>query len=224
MRPVSLVLASGNAKKLAEIDVLLSPLGLKLIAQTELGVSEAPEPHPTFLENALAKARHAAACTGMAALADDSGLCVDALGGWPGVKSARWAALHAQGSGDADNNALLLQQMSTGQPLLSSLAGRLDPLSLQTLGRGASFVCVLVALRSAEDPEPLVAMGRWSGRLLDSPVGEGGFGYDPLLWIDSEGQSVAQMPAARKNQISHRAQALATMASLMRTHWMNCGP
>ncbi|MFO1337745.1 MAG: non-canonical purine NTP pyrophosphatase [Burkholderiaceae bacterium] len=207
---MKLVLASNNAKKLAELGQLFAPLGVELVTQGSLGVAEAEEPHHTFIENGLAKARHAAAATGLPAIADDSGLCVDALGGEPGVQSAvfapytpapgmdREARRRAQ---DAANNALLLQR----------LAGVAD--------RRASFVCALVALRSADDPEPLVAFGRWNGEILSTPQGEGGFGYDPLMFVPALGQAVANLPAATKSAHSHRAIAAAQMLALMRQAW-----
>ncbi len=207
---MKLVLASNNAKKLAELGQLVSPLAIELVTQGSLGVAEAEEPHHTFIENALAKARHAAAATGLPSIADDSGLCVDALGGLPGVQSAVFAPLTAEPGAereahrraqDAANNALLLQR----------LAGVTD--------RRASFVCALVALRSAGDPEPLVAFGRWHGEILEAPRGEGGFGYDPLMFIPAVGQTVAALPAATKNAHSHRAIAAAQMLSLMREAW-----
>jgi XTP/dITP diphosphohydrolase len=204
-----LVLASNNAKKLRELQALFGALPVELIAQGALGVAEAEEPHRTFVENALAKARHAAAATGEAAIADDSGLCVDALGGEPGVASAHWAGLVPdQGEReatrrvqDAANNALLLQR----------LHGAAD--------RRARFVSVLVAVRSADDPEPLVAFGRWDGEILDSAQGQGGFGYDPLLFIPALGASVAQLPPDVKNGVSHRAQAAAGMVVMLRQAW-----
>jgi XTP/dITP diphosphohydrolase len=203
------VLASNNAGKLAELQRLFAPLALDLVAQPALGLAEADEPHPTFVENALAKARHAARATGCAALADDSGLCVDALGGAPGVISAHYAEVelpladrearrHVQ---DAANNRQLLQ--------------RLDAVA----DRRAAFVCTLVALRSADDPQPLIAHGRWAGEILSAPRGAGGFGYDPLLFIPALGATVAELTAARKNAHSHRAQACAAMLGLMRAHW-----
>ncbi len=196
-----LVLASNNAHKLAELQALLGPLGLQLVTQGSLGVGEAEEPFDTFIENALAKARHAAHHTGGAAIADDSGLCVDALGGAPGVKSARYATLFGQPAGDANNNRVLLEQMQ----------GRRE--------RRARFVCALVAVRSASDPEPLVAMGRWAGEVLEAPRGDGGFGYDPLVFMPALGRSVAELGAALKNQHSHRAQATRQMLQLMREAW-----
>jgi XTP/dITP diphosphohydrolase len=204
-----LVLASNNAKKLAELKALFAALQLEIVAQGALGVSEAEEPHHTFIENALAKARHAARATGGAAIADDSGLCVDALGGAPGVASAHFAPVVVP-AGDREaqrrvqdeaNNALLLQR----------LHGQAD--------RRAKFVSTLVAIRSADDPEPLVAVGRWQGEILDAPRGAGGFGYDPLMFIPSLGTSVAELDAATKNTHSHRALAAAQMLALMREAW-----
>ncbi|MGD9831548.1 MAG: RdgB/HAM1 family non-canonical purine NTP pyrophosphatase [Piscinibacter sp.] len=204
-----LVLASNNAKKLAELKTLFAALPLEIVAQGALGVAEADEPHHTFIENALAKARHAARATGGAAIADDSGLCVDALGGAPGVASAHFAAIAAPAGDreaqrrvqDAANNALLLQRMQ----------GQAD--------RRAKFVSTLVAIRSADDPEPLVAVGRWQGEILDAPRGAGGFGYDPLMFIPSLGTSVAELDAASKNAHSHRALAAAQLLALMRESW-----
>jgi XTP/dITP diphosphohydrolase len=206
---VKLVLASNNAKKLIELQALLGALGVELIAQGTLGVAEADEPHGTFAENALAKARHAAQATGLAAIADDSGLCVDALGGAPGVASAVYApapALHGKREAqrraqDAANNTLLLQRMHG------------------VAERRCRFVSTLVALRSPADPEPLIATGRWAATLLDAPRGEGGFGYDPLVWIHSEQASVAELDAAVKNRLSHRALAAAQMRLLLREAW-----
>ena len=198
---MTLVLASNNAKKLAELQALFAPLGLELITQGALGIAEAEEPHPTFVENALAKARHAAAQSGLAAIADDSGLCVDALGGAPGVLSARYATLFGAPQSDAANNRALLDKMQ----------GAAD--------RRARFVSALVGVRSADDPEPLIAFGRWHGELLTAPRGEGGFGYDPLLFIPELGASVAELSAPQKNRHSHRAIAAATMVDLMREVW-----
>jgi len=206
---MKLVLASNNAKKLAELQTLFAGLAVELVAQGAMGIPEAEEPHHTFVENALAKARHAARASGLAAIADDSGLCVDALGGAPGVQSAVYAGeippaddrelcRRAQ---DAANNALLLARMQ----------GRTD--------RRARFVSTLVALRHAADPEPLIAQGRWEATLLDAPRGSGGFGYDPLVWIAPLGASVAELDAARKNAFSHRALAVTQMRTLMREAW-----
>ncbi len=201
MRLVRLVLASNNAGKLAELQALFALLGLGLVTQGSLGIAEAEEPHLTFVENALAKARHAAHHCGSAAIADDSGLCVDALNGAPGVLSARYATLFGQPKGDAHNNRVLIEKMQ----------GLAD--------RQARFVCALVAVRSADDPEPLLAMGRWQGTLLDAPQGECGFGYDPLLFIPQLGRSAAELGAALKNLHSHRAIASTQMLSQMREVW-----
>lgn len=212
---MKLILASNNAKKLAELQALFAPLGLELVNQGALGIDEADEPHITFVENALAKARHAAARAGAPAIADDSGLCVDALGGAPGVHSARYAALAGAQSGgaaaagreaqrivqDAANNGLLLERLQGVQE------------------RRARFVSALVAVRSADDPEPLVALGRWHGVILDAPRGEGGFGYDPLMFIPGLGQTVAELGAETKNRLSHRALASQQMLVLMREAW-----
>lgn len=206
---MQLVLASNNAKKLSEMKGLLGGLDLALVAQGELGIAEAEEPHITFVENALAKARHAAAAAGGAAMADDSGVCVDALGGEPGVVSAHFAG-HVQSHGDreatrraqdAANNTLLLQR----------LQGVAD--------RNAHFVSTLVAVRDACDPQPLIATGRWPGRILLAPRGELGFGYDPLMFIPELDRTVAQMDAALKNAHSHRARAMAQMLVLLREVW-----
>ena len=204
-----LVLASNNAKKLLELQALLAPAGVELVTQGSLGVSEADEPHHTFVENALTKARHAAQHTAGPAIADDSGLCVDALGGAPGVISAHFAEIKTRVADreghrrvqDAANNALLLER----------LHGIKD--------RRARFVSTLVAVRSADDPEPLIAVGRWQGEILDAPSGTGGFGYDPLMFIPVLGKSVAQLDAATKNAHSHRALAAAQMLVLMREAW-----
>ena len=198
--PLTLVLASNNAKKLGELQALFAGLPVELAAQGALGVAEAEEPHDTFVENALAKARHAPAATGCAAIADDSGLCVEALGGAPGVVSAHFALVPAEVAGtdreqrrraqDAANNALLLERL-----------GGVDR-------RGAYFVSTLVALRDAADPQPLVATARWRGEILHAPRGHGGFGYDPLLYIPQAGCTVAEMDAPQKNRLSHRARAV----------------
>ncbi len=204
-----IVLASNNAKKLAELQALFAGLPVELVTQGSLGIPEAEEPHPTFLENGLAKARHAAALSGLPALADDSGLCVDALCGDPGVASAHYApAPRVDGerealrrAQDAANNALLLQ--------------RLPPHA----DRRAAFVSTLVALRHAADPEPLVACGRWAGEILHAPRGAGGFGYDPLMLIPALGLSVAELDAATKNRVSHRALAAIQLRERLREAW-----
>ena len=204
-----LVLASNNAKKLAELQALLAPAGVALVTQRSLGIPEADEPHASFIENALVKARQAARLSGGPAMADDSGLCVDALGGAPGVVSAHFAAVtlaagerEAQRAvQDAANNRLLLE--------------RLAPLA----DRRAHFIATLVALRSAEDPEPLIAVGRWQGEILHQPSGSGGFGYDPLMFIPALGASVAALGAEVKNAHSHRAIAARQMLGLLRDVW-----
>jgi XTP/dITP diphosphohydrolase len=204
-----LVLASNNAGKLAELQRLFAPLALELVAQPALGLAEADEPHRTFVENALAKARHAAQATGCAALADDSGLCVDALGGAPGVVSAHYAeAALPDGDREARRRA---QDAANNRRLLQRMEGIAD--------RRAAFVCTLVALRSADDPQPLIAHGRWAGDLLGAPRGRGGFGYDPLLFIPALGATVAELTPVQKNACSHRAQAAAAMLALMRAQW-----
>lgn len=182
-----LVLASNNAKKMKELNALLAPLGFEVIPQGELGIPEAEEPHCTFIENALAKARHAAGHSGLPALADDSGLCVRALGGAPGVISARYAG---EPKSDARNN----------EKLLAELAGHTD--------RRAHFVSLLVLCRSADDPQPIIAEGEWHGEILPALQGEGGFGYDPLFFVPEFGQTAAELDAETKNRVSHRGQAM----------------
>ena len=201
---MKLVLATHNAKKLAELQVLFAPLGVLLVSQASLAIAEAEEPFDSFVENALTKARHAARLSGLPAIADDSGLVVEALAGAPGVFSARYATLFGQPKTDADNNRVLLEQM----------AAFAEPAQ-----RGARFVCALVAVRNAADPEPLIAMGRWQGQILPTVAGEGGFGYDPLLFIRAAGRSVAQLSAAEKNTQSHRALAAAELVQQMREVW-----
>ena len=196
-----LVLASNNAKKLIELQALFAPLGLELVTQGSLGIGEAEEPHVTFVENALAKARHAAQHAKGAAIADDSGLCVDALGGSPGVLSARYATLFGRPKSDAENNRVLLEKLASHDD------------------RRARFVSALVAVRSADDPEPLIAFGRWEGEVLREPRGAGGFGYDPLLFIPSLNSSVAELSAEVKNTHSHRAISSRQMLALMREVW-----
>lgn len=203
-----LILASNNAKKLRELQALMAPLGVELVTQGALGIPEAEEPHITFVENALAKARHAARLGGGPALADDSGLCVNALGGAPGVRSARYAVdagRVAEGAGreriDPANNAWLLEQM----------AAHTD--------RQAHFTCLLVAVRHADDPEPLIAEGHWCGQLLHAPQGEHGFGYDPLLWLPEHQLSAAQLAPEIKNAVSHRALACKQLLQLITARW-----
>ena len=189
---MKIVLASNNKGKLREFNRLLSPLNVEVHPQGEFNIPAAEEPYGTFLENCLAKARHAAKLTGLPAIADDSGICVNALGGAPGVHSARFAG---EPGDDLRNNALLVEK----------LKGVSD--------RGAHYTCVLVAVRSADDPEPIIAEGRWYGEVIDSPRGEGGFGYDPLFLVTGRNCTAAQLPAQIKNTISHRARALALLVS-----------
>jgi XTP/dITP diphosphohydrolase len=230
-----LVLASNNAKKLAEMRVLFQGLTLEIMAQGELGITEAQEPFGSFIENALAKARHAAQASGGAALADDSGLCVPALGGAPGVASANYAELPTVASAGPAASAVVLNTASTAGTASTTL-GPLDrealrrqqdaannALLLERLrghsDRRAYFVSTLVALRHAADPEPLIATARWQGKVLEQARGQGGFGYDPLLWIAECGCSVAELDATRKNALSHRAQASAQMRQLLAQMW-----
>jgi XTP/dITP diphosphohydrolase len=200
--PMKLVLASNNAGKLAELQQLFAPLGVELVRQSELGVGEAEEPHVTFVENALAKARHAAAATGLPAIADDAGLCVEAFGGLPGVATAYYATRFGYEKGDANNVRALLEQM----------AGIED--------RRAALVSTLVALRSPEDPEPLIAVGRAAGQITREPIGENGFGFDPVMWLPQFGKTFAQLPPEVKNAHSHRGQAARAMLALMRERWL----
>lgn len=208
-----LVLASHNAKKLAELRQLFTGLAIELVSQGDLGIAEAAEPHHTFIENALAKARHAARASGGAAIADDSGLCVPSLGGEPGVHSAVFAKVAIDAKGDREtlrraqdeaNNALLLRRLAE-RP-----AGN---------ARSAYFACTLVALRHADDPEPLVTTGRWQGEVLAAPRGEGGFGYDPLMYIPALSSSVAELPGDVKSRHSHRALAAQAMRQLLAHAW-----
>jgi len=187
---MKIVLASNNAKKLKELDAILAPRGWELVPQGALGVDEAEEPHVTFVENALAKARHAARATGLPALADDSGLCVAALGGAPGVYSARYAG---EPKSDARNN----------EKLLADLAPHAD--------RSAHFVSLIAFVRHADDPQPLIAEGEWHGEIIADYRGGGGFGYDPLFFVPEFGQTAAELDPAVKNSVSHRAQALQSL-------------
>jgi XTP/dITP diphosphohydrolase len=187
-----LVVASGNSGKLREFEALLRPLGIEPIAQQALGVPEADEPHPTFLENALIKARNAARHTGLPALADDSGILVQALNGAPGVYSARYAG---EPKSDARNNRKLVEMLRSAAT------------------RAAHYYCVIVALAHAEDPQPLVAEGEWHGEIVLEPRGMGGFGYDPYFLLPALGLTAAELSAEHKNRLSHRAQALAMLAA-----------
>lgn len=206
-----LVLASNNAKKLAELRALLGGLPLEIVAQGELGIGEAEEPHHTFVENALAKARHAAAACGGAAIADDSGLCVNALGGAPGVISAHFAGEVAAVAGEAREDRRRRQDALNNALLLQRLADVSD--------RRGHFISTLVALRHADDPEPLVAVGRWPGEILREARGDQGFGYDPLMFIPDLGATVAELSAAVKNAHSHRARSAAQLRALLNEAW-----
>lgn len=190
-----LVLATGNTGKLTELQALLADLPLEIVTQKSLGVSDADETGLSFIENAILKARHAARATGLPALADDSGLCVDALDGAPGIYSARYAG---EGATDARNNDKLLAALRPrrGQ----------GPLT-------ARFVCVLALVRHADDPLPLICQAEWEGEILEAAQGDQGFGYDPLFWLPSEGMSSAELPRERKNALSHRGQALQQLKS-----------
>lgn len=190
-----LILASNNAGKLKEFNELLSTVGFSVHAQGEFNVPEADEPFHTFVENALAKARHAARLTGLPALADDSGVCVNALGGAPGVYSARYAG---EPKSDARNNA----------KMIADLAAHAD--------KSAYYYCVLVYVRHADDPQPVIADGRWNGEMIDTPRGAGGFGYDPHFYIPSLGRCAAELTADEKNALSHRGQALRALVEKLR--------
>lgn len=194
-----LVLASNNPGKLREIGALLAPLAIEVVLQAELGIGEAEEPHLTFLENALAKARHASLASGLSALADDSGLCVDALGGEPGVHSAYYAGRDgSREERDARNNS----------KLLAALAGVAE--------RRAHYYCVMVLVRRADDPEPVFAEGIWRGEVALEPRGTAGFGYDPLFWLPARRCTSAELDAQEKNRISHRGQALSKLLARLR--------
>lgn len=198
---MKLVLASNNAGKLAELQALFAPLNIELVRQSELGVCEADEPFRTFVENALAKARHAAAATGLPAIADDAGLCVEAFGGLPGVDTAYYATQFGYEKGDANNVRALLEQLDGVQ------------------NRRAALVSTLVALRSADDPEPLIAVGRAPGEITRGPIGDNGFGFDPVMFLPQFGKTFAQLPTDVKNANSHRGQAARAMLALMRDRW-----
>ena len=200
---MKIVLASNNAGKLAELQALFAPLGCTLVCQGDLGVPEAPEPHRTFLENALAKARNAAHHTGLPALADDAGLCVDAFGGLPGVDTAYYATQHGYPKGDDNNVVALLEQMQN------------------VTQRRAALVSTLVAVRSVEDPEPLVAVGRVVGEITRAPIGTNGFGFDPVMWIPEFQKTFAELPVDIKNANSHRGRAAKAMVELMRERWLS---
>ena len=187
-----IIIASNNAGKLREIDRLLSPLGFKVTPQSQYNVTEADEPHPSFIENCIAKARHATSMTGLPAIADDSGICVTALGGAPGVHSARYAG---EPKSDLRNNAKLIAALSCNQQ------------------RAAYYYCVMVYLRHANDPQPLIAQGCWHGEIIDEARGNDGFGYDPHFWIPELGKTAAELNPSQKDALSHRGQALRQLAS-----------
>jgi len=199
---VKIVLASNNPGKLAELQAMFAPLGVELVRQSDLGIGEAEEPHRTFVENALAKARHAARESGLPAIADDAGLCVDAFGGLPGVDTAYYATQFGYEKGDANNVRALLEQMQG------------------ISNRRAALVSTLVALRSADDPEPLIAVGRAQGEITREPVGSNGFGFDPVMFIPEFGQTFAQLPVDVKNANSHRGKAARHMLALIRERWL----
>ncbi len=199
----SLVLASNNAGKLAELQVLFAPLGWQLRPQSEFNTPEADEPFQTFVENALAKARHAAAHTGMPAVADDAGLCVDAFNGLPGVQTAHYATQFGYSKGDANNVRALLKQLDG------------------VTQRRAALVSTLVAVRNPQDPEPLIAMGRVVGEITAAPRGSHGFGFDPVMFIPELGKTFAELDPDVKNQYSHRGRAARQLVALMKAQWVS---
>jgi XTP/dITP diphosphohydrolase len=199
---MQIVLASNNQGKLAELMPLFASLGVELIAQGMLGVPEAPEPYKTFVENALTKARNAAQHTGLPAIADDAGLCIEAWGGLPGVDTAYYCVQHGYEKSDDNNRRAVLEQMAA------------EP------NRRAKMVSTIVAVRSAFDPEPLIAVGRVQGEITREAIGTGGFGFDPVMYIPSLGKTMAQLDAEHKNAISHRGQSARQMALLIRAHWL----
>jgi len=196
-----LVLASNNPGKLREFRQILSPLGIELVPQSELGIAEAGEPHGTFVENALAKARHASSHSGLPAFADDSGICVAALGGAPGVHSARYAGAPSAGRSDD-------QDARNNRKLVEALADKAD--------WRAHYACVIVLVRHAADPEPLIAEGRWQGVVIATPRGDGGFGYDPYFLLPELGRTAAELMPDEKNAISHRGQAMRRLVEMLR--------
>ena len=199
---MKIVLASNNSGKLAELQAMLAPLGVELVRQSDLGILDAEEPFRTFVENALTKARHASRLSGLPALADDAGLCVDAFGGLPGVDTAYYATQFGYAKGDANNVKALLEQMAS-----------ID-------NRRAALVSTLVAVRSADDPEPLIATGRVAGEITREALGSNGFGFDPVMFIPELGQTFAQLPVEIKNANSHRGKATRQMIELMRERWL----
>lgn len=201
-KSMKLVLASNNPGKLAELQAMFSGLGVELVRQSSLGVSEAEEPFRTFVENALAKARHAAQHTGLPAMADDAGLCVDVFGGLPGVDTAFYATQFGYAKSDDNNVKALLEQ----------LAGQTN--------RRAALVSTLVAVRSKDDPEPLIAFGRVVGEIAQKPVGNNGFGFDPVMYLPQLGKTFAELSEFDKNSISHRGKAAQQMLTLIRERWL----
>jgi XTP/dITP diphosphohydrolase len=200
VKPVTLTLASGNRGKLAELEVMLAPLGFELHPQSDWNVPEAVEDGATFLENALIKARNATLHTGLPAIADDSGLVVPALGGDPGIHSARYAGAHGR---DEDNNRKLLEA-------LSGMTGT---------ARAAYFFCAMVMLRTVDDPVPLVVTARWRGEIANAPAGNGGFGYDPIFWLPERRCTSAELPSSEKNLISHRGQAARSLVEMLEAQY-----
>ena len=199
---MKIVLASNNQGKLGELQAMFAPLGVQLLRQSDLGIGEAEEPFRTFVENALAKARHASRLSGLPAVADDAGLCVDAFGGLPGVDTAYYAVQFGYARGDDNNVKALLAQMAA-----------ID-------NRRAALVSTLVAVRSADDPEPLIAVGRVVGEITRAPVGSNGFGFDPVMFIPEFGKTFAQLPIEVKNANSHRGKAAQLMSTLIRERWL----
>ncbi|KIQ18488.1 purine NTP phosphatase [Variovorax paradoxus] len=199
---MKLVLASNNQGKLAELQQLFAALSVTLVPQSSLGVGEAEEPFRTFVENALTKARHASTATGLAAIADDAGLCVDAFGGLPGVDTAYYATQFGYAKGDANNVKALLEQLDG------------------VVNRRAALVSTLVALRSHDDPEPLIAVGRVVGEIASAPIGDNGFGFDPVMYLPAFGKTFAQLTPEVKNANSHRGRAAQAMLALMRERWL----
>ena len=200
-----IVIASNNPGKLREIAQILAPLGIEVVPQSDFGVSEADEPHCTFIENALAKARHASRHTGLPALADDSGICVPALGGEPGVHSARFAGDPPAGSPGTRES----QDSRNNEKLIGLLGGKID--------RSAHYYCVIALVRRADDPQPLIADAEWQGKILSEPRGSGGFGYDPYFYLPGFGRTAAELSPEEKNAVSHRGQALARLLEKLKT-------
>ena len=199
---MKMVLASNNLGKLAELQSMFSVLNVQLVRQSDLKISEAPEPYKTFVENALTKARHASAQSGLPAVADDAGLCIDAFGGLPGVDTAYYCTQFGYAKSDANNVRAVIEQMATIE------------------NRRAAMVSTLVALRSAEDPEPLIAVGRVLVEIAREPIGDNGFGFDPVMWIPAFGKTFAELPVDVKNAYSHRGLAARQMMALMRERWL----